>query len=356
MKLFNNIILFSLLFMPIMARGDNARTSHASEQESESPWLLVPVVSSAPKFGTSLGAMAGYLHQFDDDSPTSMFGIMGQYSDTDSYTYGAFARMYFDHDKQRLLMGAIRGKIINEYEDFLGSGMRVNTTDNIHANFVRYLYQVKSNWFFGPQVLLTDYAISGSDWYSQQILERTGLTGFNSNGLGLVVERDTRDNQNSPSEGSHLNFNNIAYSESLGGDVSFDAYSLNFRNYFAHGNGHVLAARIDSRWTDDAPAGGYSSVRLRGYTMGEYLAPHSTLIEIEERHHLKGHWGATMFAGVACLYGGESSCFNRGDAYPAVGVGLTYILKVEEKMIARTEIAVGEGDNNGFYLKFGYEF
>ena len=327
-----------------------------SSTERESPWLFVPLVSSAPKFGTSIGAMGAYLHQFDDDSPTSMFGIIGQYSNTDSNFYGAFARMYFDHDKQRLILGAIRGKVNNEFEDFLGSGQLVKTTDDIHANFVRYLYRVKSDWFFGPQLLSTDYAISGNDWFSQQVLERIGLTGFNSNGLGLVVERDTRDNQNSPSEGSHLNFNNIAYRESLGGDVSFDAYSLNFRKFIAHGNGHVLAARIDGRWTDDAPPGGYSSVRLRGYTLGEYLAPHSTLIEVEERYHLKGRWGATLFAGVACLYGGGASCFSREDTYPAIGGGITYMLKVEEKMIARTEIAIGEGDNYGFYLKFGYEF
>ena len=139
-------------------------------------------------------------------------------------------------------------------------------------------------------------------------------------------------------------------------DYSFDAYALSFRKFFPHGKGHVLAARIDGRWTDDAPPGGYSSIRLRGYTFGQYLAPHATLLEVEERHHIKGKWGATAFVGVACLYGDGKSCGDGANLYPAGGAGITYTLKVEEKMVARAEVAIGEGENQGFYLKFGYEF
>lgn len=328
----------------------------ASADTPESPWLFTPLISSAPKFGTSIGAMGAYLHKFDENSPTSMFAAIVSYSNTESLVYGGFGATYFDNDNQRLMLGVIRAEINNEYSDFLGTGLPVLTTDDVYAIFVRYLFRFKNDWFFGPQGLSTDYAISGNDWFSQEILTRIGLTGFNSNGLGLVVERDTRDNLNSPSDGSRFNINNVAYRESLGGDNSFDAYALNFSKYISHGNGHVLAGRVNGRWTNDAPVGGYSSVSLRGYTMGQYLAPHSTLIEIEERFHIKNRWGGTAFTGIACLYGDGRDCFDGDNLYPAIGVGITYMLKIEEKMIARTEIAKGEGDNFGFYIKFGYEF
>jgi hypothetical protein len=331
--------------------GDGAAT-----ETPDSPWLFTPLISSAPKFGTSIGAMGAYLHKFDESSPTSMFAAIVSYSNTESLVYGGFGATYFDNDNQRLMLGAIRAEINNEYSDFLGTGLPVLTTDDVHAIFVRYLYRFKGNWFFGPQGLSTDYAISGNDWFSQEVLARIGLTGFNSNGLGLVIERDTRDNLNSPSDGSRFSINNVAYRESLGGNNSFDAFALSFTKYISHGNGHVLAGRINGRWTHGAPVGGYSSVSLRGYTMGQYLAPHSTLIEIEERFHIKNRWGATAFTGVACLYGDDRDCFDGDNLYPAIGVGLTFMLKVEEKMIARTEIAKGEGDNFGFYIKFGYEF
>jgi hypothetical protein len=327
-----------------------------SAAENASPWLFVPIFSNAPKLGTSLGAMGAYLHRFDDGSPTSTFGVMGTYSNTESLAIAAFSRMYFDQDKQRLLFGAMQGEVNNEYSDFLGTGYEVKTTDEIHAIFSRYLYGIKDDWYLGPQVLSTNYAISGNDYFSQGFLERIGLTGFNSNGVGMVLERDTRNDQNSPESGSWLNFNNVAYREGLGGDYSFDAYAVTAATFFRHGKSNILAARIDGRWTHDAPAGGYSTVRLRGYTMGQYLAPHATLIELEERYVIKNRLGGTLFAGVASLYGDDLGVFDRDNLYPSIGAGITYVLKVEDKMIARFEVARGEGENYGFYLKLGYEF
>ena len=350
------LMLILLLIVPCAHAGEKAETPPENGSKS-SPWLFVPLVTSAPKLGTSVGALAGYLHKFDEDSPTSTFGVTGTYSNSESLTVAAFGRMYFDHDKQRLLMGAMHGEINNEYADYLGSGYPVKTTDDIYAIFARYLYRVKTDWLIGPQAVSTNYAISGNDWFSSQFLEHIGLTGFASNGLGLVVERDTRDNQNSPASGSMINLNNIAFRENLGGDYSFDAYSLTAKKFISHGKrSNVLASRIDGRWTNDAPTGGYSTVRLRGYTMGQYLAPHSTLIEIEERYVIKNRWGGTLFAGAACLYGGDMKCFDKENVYPSIGAGITYMLKVEEKMIARAEIAKSKEENYGFYLKFGNEF
>jgi hypothetical protein len=348
-------VLF-LLINPIISWAETPVPETPQDEKPESPWLITPLISSGPKFGTSLGAMAGYLHNFDDESPASMFGVMASYSNTESTVYGAFARTFFDQDRQRLIAGAVTGEVNNEYADFLGSGFEFKTTDNIHALFSRYLYRIKDDWFIGPQALSTDYAISGSDWFSDAILDRIGLTGFDSNGLGLVVERDTRDNQNSPSTGSRFNINNVAYRQSFGGDVSFDAYALSFSKYTSHGNGHVLAGRVNGRWTNNAPPSGYSTIMLRGYTMGQFLARHSTLFEIEERLHIKGRWGATAFLGAACLYGDGESCDERTNWYPAAGAGITFMLKPEEKMIARAELATGKGENFGFYMKFGYEF
>lgn len=121
-----------------------------SEGDSDSPWLITPLISSAPKFGSSIGAMVGYLYSIDEESPTSMLSVMGSYSNTDSLFYGAFTRMYFDEDKQRLIAGAVRGEINNEYADFIGIGVPVNTEDDIHALFLRYTYRVKGDWFIGP--------------------------------------------------------------------------------------------------------------------------------------------------------------------------------------------------------------
>jgi len=248
MKTLKIIVIFSSFFIislssvygqqskdsdPVKQAQNQSSDSEGSAGKDRSPWLLLPLFSSAPKLGTSFGAMVGYLHRFDDVSPTSTFGVMGTYSNTESITIAAFSRMYFDQDKQRLLLGTVHGEVNNEYADFLGTGYEVKTTDNIYAIFARYLYRIKNPWFVGPQVLSTNYAISGNDYFSQQFLDHIGLTGFNSNGIGLVVERDTLDNQNAPANGSWLNFNNVAYREGLGGTTLLMPIHSPLKSFFS---------------------------------------------------------------------------------------------------------------------------
>ena len=110
------------------------------------------------------------------------------------------------------------------------------------------------------------------------------------------------------------------------------------------------------RWTQDAPPGGFSSVSLRGYTAGQFLAPNVTSIEIEERLSFSSRWGAAYFVGAACLYDGLSDCGEGENWYPNIGVGVRYVIRPEEKMILRLEYAMGKGGTSGLYLNFGQAF
>ena len=188
------------------------------------------------------------------------------------------------------------------------------------------------------------------------VLEQIGLVGFDSNGLGLAADYDTRDNIRNPTRGRRWVIHNFAYRESLGGDESFDAYSSNFVDFRSFGNQHVLGIQVKGRWTHNAPLGGYSSLALRGYTRGNYLAEHYTHIDVDARFHIKGRWGAAIFAGLGCLYGSISDCNNSEDLYPAIGAGIIYTLKPQAGFVIRAEYATGEGDNSAFYLRLGHPF
>lgn len=227
--------------------------------------------------------------------------------------------------------------------------------------FIRYSHRVYGDWFLGGQVVDSNYVISGGDPGSDFILDLLDLVGFDSTALGLVVTYDSRDNQQSASSGQNFIFHQFAFRESFGGDVSFDAYTLDYSTYLAHGQGHVLGIHVKGRWTKDAPPSGYSSMELRGYIRGQYLAQHTTFIEFDERYALTERWGLTAFTGLGCLYGkdlaGErSSCTESENLYPSLGAGVLYVLKPEEKMVVRAEVAVGKKGNRGFYMKFGQPF
>jgi hypothetical protein len=347
----------SLVKSLLLGSGLLAATAFAQETPGgpESPWLLTPTISSDPKLGHKIGGLAAYLHQFDAQSNISMFGGFASYSDTDSYTGGFFGDMYWDANRRKIVAGAIGGKIRNEYDDFLGTGLKGKTEDDLKGLFFRYSQLVAPHWYVGGQAVATNYAI-GAEGIGSGILDLVGLTGFDSNGLGLVAEFDNRDNVRNATKGQHFVLHNIAYRESLGGDESFDVLKGQYVSYLPFGDEHVLAIQVMGRWTDDAPQGGFSSVTLRGYTRGNYLNEHYTHIDADARFHIRGRWGATAFAGLGCLYARVSDCSDSEDLYASAGGGVSYVLKPDAGVVMRAEYAVGEKDNSAFYLTIGQPF
>jgi len=338
------------------ATGSSALTEKKKSDKEESPWLLVPTLSSNPKLGTTVGAMAGYMHYFDPDSRVSIFGLNAQYTSTNSVIGALFAKMSFAADHQRLNVFTAGGNIKNDYDDFLGTGMPLKSEDHLRAFAVRYLYRVWDNWFVGMQAVDTNYQILGQSELDNEILQTLGLTGFTGGGIGVVVNLDSRDSEFSPHKGWLVNVNNIAYREWIAGENNYDAYRADVRYYWGHGDGNVLALRLNNQWTVDAPKSAYAPITLRGYKFGEYLGEYMSSIEAEERLHIAPRWTATVFVGVGCLYGGNLNCTASENLYPDAGAGVQYVIKQKEGMIVNLEYAKGKGDNEGVYLKFGYGY
>lgn len=335
---------------------DVAPKQKEEKEGPESPWLLVPTLSSNPKLGTSVGGMAGYMYYFDPESKVSIFGTNLQYTSTNSIVAGLFAKTSFGADHHRLLVAVAGGNIKNDYEDFLGTGMPLNSEDHLRLFAVRYQYRFWGDWFVGAQAVSTNYEIVGQTALDNETLQTLGLTSLTAGGIGANLGLDTRDSEYSPHHGWLVNVNNIAYREWISGHENYDAYRADFRYYWGHGNGNVLALRQSNQWTSDAPASAYAPIVLRGYKFGEYLGQHMSSMEAEERLQIAARFTATVFAGVGCLYGGSLSCTSSENLYPNAGAGVQYVIKEKEGMVLNLEYAKGKGDNEGVYLKFGYGY
>lgn len=328
--------------------------SPAPPKGPPSPWMLVPVVSNSPKLGTAGGALAAYLHKFDPDSRVSIFGMQTIYTSTDSLVASAFARTSFGADHHRLVLIGVLGRIRNDYEDYLGTGEPLQTRDELSALALRYQYRMFGNWWLGAQGSAADYQVLGESADDDLALETLGVRGFKSVGVGLVLMHDSRDNQDMPIRGFYLNANNVLYSEALGGADTFDAYRVDLRGFWSHGSGHVLALRQYNWLTVNAPFAAQSTVILRGYKQGQYLAPYMSSLEAEYRRSLGKRWAASAFVGVARLYGQQDPEASGRSTLPAAGAGLQFILKPVQRMLASLEYAQGVEGNHGVYLKFGY--
>ena len=332
--------------------GSEVQQQPANPPES-SPWVLAPLVSSSPKLGTSFGALAAYATKFDPESRLSLFGLMGQYTSTESIIAAVFARTSFAADHHRIIALAVLGNIKNDYDDYLGTGQPLKTNDDLKATAARYLFRARGDWFIGAQFNAANYQVLGATPEDDLVLETLGIQGLKSVALGAVVMHDSRDNEDMPSRGWYVNLNNLAYREALGGANSYDAYRADIKIFLPHGAGHVLALRQFNWLTSDAPAAGQGTVILRGYKFGEYLAPYMSSLEAEERLSFGRRWGATLFAGLAGLYGTSVTPLER-QVYPMGGAGLHFVLKPDKRLIANLEYAQGIQDNHGIYLKFGY--
>jgi hypothetical protein len=219
----------------------------------------------------------------------------------------------------------------------------------------RYLYRIKGDWFIGAQTIFTNYQIVGQTALDDDLLNVLGLKGFNAGGVGLVLNHDSRDIIDAPKQGWYFNLNNIAYRQALEGSNNFSVYRADYRQFWSHGDGNVFALRQSNQWTADAPPGAYAPVLLRGYTMGEYLGKYMSSLEVEERHRLAERWTATLFAGVACLYGGSrGGCTDSANRFPSVGAGVQYILKPAQGIVANMEFAAGKDGNKALLFKMGY--
>jgi hypothetical protein len=359
------VIVAAAMILAMTARADGAPpvapSALASKQktemdEAQSPWLLVPTLSSSPKLGTSVGGMGGYMHYFDPQSQVSMFGAGAQYTSTDSVVASLFAKTSFAADHHRLFMLIVGGTIKNDYADYLGTGKPLKSEDHLRLYALRYQYRIWGNWFVGAQAINTNYEILGQTALDNEILQTLGLTTLSAGGVGANLNLDSRDSEYSPHHGWLVNINNIAYRDWLSGQENYDTYRADIRYYWGHGNGNALAIRQSNQWTSGAPPSAYSPIVLRGYKFGQYLGEYMSSFEAEERLHLFPRWTATVFAGVACLYGGKLKCGDSENVYPDAGAGVQYVIKEKEGMVLNLEYSKGKGDNQGVYLKFGYGY
>ena len=230
------------------------------------------------------------------------------------------------------------------------------TNDHLKALTGRYLYRLSGDWFIGARGVAADYQVLGESAQDDLVLETLGVQGFESAALGAVVIHDSRDNEDMPTRGWFLNLNNLAYREALGGSASFDAYRADLRGFWRHGGGHVLAFRQFNWLSSDAPGAAQPTVVLRGYTRGEFLAPYMSSLEVEERLSLGARWGATIFAGVAGLYGASGAFSSSNGYYPVFGGGVQFVLRPVQRMLVSLEYAQGVEDNRGVLLRFGYDW
>jgi hypothetical protein len=184
-----------------------------------------------------------------------------------------------------------------------------------------------------------------ADTYYQQY----GPKNQNS-GIGGVFQYDTRDVAANAWKGLYLNAQVLSYGGFLGGDNSYQAYDLDYRQYLPLGRkGKTLAWTVRTRWTRGSVPWAELSLLgsgndLRGYRQGRYRDKAMAYGIVEYRHQFTSQSRESGLSrhGFTAWVGGGTVAPNVGEItqfLPNWGIG--YRFEVQPRMNVRADIGFG---------------
>jgi hypothetical protein len=364
------LLLWSILCWTVVvchASGiEEEVTSRAKDSEEsagvfkkERRFVPVPIPVSDPTIGTGLAVAGLYLHprrEGDTVSPTSISGVFGMYTDTDSWMAGVFHEGFYSEDRYRvrstLGYGEFNLKFYGVGDD---SFFRDNPIDYKAEGIVfipRVLFRLPfNNWFLGPRYYYLN--IDTSFDFSNLL---PGLPAINATtstaGLGIVALYDSRDNNLWASSGSVFEAIAMVYGEGLGGDFDYQKYMLRFTQFFPVTDRITLAYRLDGQFIDgDAPFYDLSILNLRGFPTGRYINDHAVTGQVEGRWNFYKRWTGLIFGGAGRTAEEVNDLGSAPTRY-AGGVGIRYMIVEEQKLNIGIDITYGD-DKVEVYVQIG---
>ena len=342
------VYTFFLFLLPIVC---NARILSDSAKVKVLP---VPAIGYSPETKTYLGAVVLFtIHPGDTQTRSS--NIKCEFN----YTWNK--QVIIESDWNFFTQGETwftKGKLhYSRYPDlYYGIGNTPDTNEIVFNSFrtVAEIYALKNifnHFFIGINSRYARYNISSSvlsEKYSE--LVTVGVYG-----IGLAGLLDNRNNILTPSTGYYV-FLNYSF------NISKSDYSkaiVDLRHYITI-NKVSTAIRFYSEFNSSNPPfydlallGGDRTAR--GYYFGRYRERNLTTMQGEIRAPILWRFGLAVFGGVSTIYRDWYHPFNDGFK-PNYGMGLRFKIDRKNDTNLRVDYAIGQGNNNGFYVSFGESF
>ena len=225
----------------------------------------------------------------------------------------------------------------------------------------KVLWRIHPAMLVGPAIDLnsTDASEVSPGMAADPYYQEFGPSNAN-NGIGAVVQYDTRDVAGNAWKGIYFNAQALGYGGLLGGDNKYQAYDLDYRQYQRLGrDGKTLAWTVRTRitsgsvpWAELSMVG--SGYDLRGYRQGRYRDKAMAYGIVEYRHQFvsaKRPTGLSRHGFVAWVGAGSvaPSFGELKDWLPNWGVG--YRFEVQPRMNVRMDVGFGKE-----YLASGNKF
>lgn len=357
-----NKILFSAMLLVLWSFSATAQIKPVDSTETPEKhtkkidFNVMPYINYNRTLDFMFGAIPMMMYKVnkaDTISPKSLSGISAIYTTNKSYFIATFNKWYFNEDKWRAQVFLATGNQNAQYfvddidvPDFYNYGTKTNIVNfSLQLKIIKALYAG------------IGYSYSHYDTKYQDDVQPTSIT--HTNGLQLIMLYDTRDAVYYPTKGDKIKMRWLTYPTWFGNDVNANKILSEYNKYFPMRNGtDVLAARFSGKFglgniafEQQVTIGNED---IRGYSEGKYRGDGLMDLQGEYRYNFSKKMGVVGFAGVATIYGSDTSSFNW-KLYPGAGVGYRYRAFKTEKFNVGLDAAVGKGDW-GLYFRIGEAF
>lgn len=345
-----------LCYLGAVSQTKNAVDTTSAVRTKNIDFNVMPYLNYSRTLEFMFGAIPMMMYKIDKTdtiSPKCLSGVSAVYTTNKSYFIAAFNRLYFKEDTWRAQILALTGQHNAEFymddletSDFYDYGTKTTLISAVvQRKIVKALYG-------GLGYTYAHYNTNYEDDVQPSSISHT-------NGVQLNMMYDTRDAVYYPTQGSKIKLKWISYPMWLGNDADADKINSEYNKYFPIRKGSdVLAVRFsgkfglgDIAFEQQLTIGGKD---IRGYSEGKYRGDGLMALQGEYRYNFNKKMGLVGFAGLATIYGSDTSSFNWG-LYPGAGVGYRYRAFKNEKFNIGLDGAVGKGDW-GIYFRIGEAF
>ena len=318
-------------------------------------WFVVPIPVSNPTTDTGLVLGGAYFHPQSEAEkkvqPPSVTGAGGYYSSNDSAAFAIGRQSYWSSNKWRFTGVAAYADLNLELSTPGGTTIDWFVEGDLVVAFISR--KMRGKWYAGIFARYIDmHQEFGTDTSSD--IFNTGVDTVSA-GLGIRLERDSRDKPFNSQAGSIFELSALVNSDNLGSDDSYTTYGGNYRSYHSVSTSVVLAWEVQGCYkSGQAPLWDACRVDLRGFPVTDYLGSSSASGQIEARWQFHPKWAGVAFAGAG-YYENSFSEIREQEAIPSYGVGLRFMVLPSQRINMRLDYA-RSNDSDAIYLSVAEAF
>jgi outer membrane protein assembly factor BamA len=348
---------------PVDSNEEIAATAEAAHQlKKEANFVVLPVPRADPTLGAGLVLTAIALYNPTEGSRPWITGVGGLATDNESRALAVFQKAYLMQDKLRLTAAIADFDI---HMKFFGIGEDAGTRDQSipirqqgQAVLLRSLYRVAPNVYAGPTLRYIALQTSAQGTLAG-VTVPAGELDLVTSGLGLMLEYDTRDNEQNPQHGSYATLDANFPRQGFGSDRNYEQFRLRANRYQPLAPGRILALRASACMAGgDVPFFDLCMFGvgpdLRGYVGGQYRDKAMLAAQAEYRWQLSERWGVVGFVGAGSVAPTLTGTLD-GTVLPSVGAGVRFLASKLYKVNVSADVARGR-DDIAFYFRIGEAF